>query len=133
MRKRALASLERGGYITPSSSQSAPSLTALGRFAILAGGDSLRTKYAHEPWDGKWRLVSFDIPQNFRGVRTALRRLLLRSGFKKAQGSVYIFPHHCKELMDFFMSDPRLFKHILLVVAPEISDADRWKREFGLT
>lgn len=43
-------------------------------------------------WDGRWRIVSFDIPESERKVRSAIRRLLKGLGFKGFQRSVWISP-----------------------------------------
>lgn len=48
-------------------------------------------------WDGKWRIVIYDIPKNKSSERDHLRRVLLRSGFLKIQESVYVFPFSCTE------------------------------------
>jgi hypothetical protein len=45
-----------------------------------------------QKWDGKWRVVFFDIPEDNKVERQQLRRLLLKNGFKKLQASVYICP-----------------------------------------
>lgn len=43
-----------------------------------------------EDWDGKWRVVIFDIPEQKRIVRNLFRRNLKRWGFKQLQKSVWI-------------------------------------------
>lgn len=40
-------------------------------------------------WDGKWRLVIFDIPENKRGIRDVLRSRLKLWGFAPWQKSVW--------------------------------------------
>ncbi len=40
-------------------------------------------------WDGKWRIVIFDIPENKRAVRNILRGRLKLWGFKRWQQSVW--------------------------------------------
>lgn len=41
-------------------------------------------------WDGKWRVVIFDIPENKRVIRDLFRRRLKEWGFKNWQKSVWI-------------------------------------------
>lgn len=50
-----------------------------------------------EIWDGKWRIVVYDIPKDKSSERDHLRRVLIRSGFLKIQESVYVFPFPCTE------------------------------------
>ncbi len=54
-------------------------------------------------WDGIWRLVMFDIPERKRIARDALRRKLRELGFKELQKSVFIFPHPCRDEIDFIV------------------------------
>lgn len=46
-------------------------------------------------WDKKWRIVMFDIPENSRGARDHIRRLLKELGFKQLQLSVWVHPLPC--------------------------------------
>lgn len=41
-------------------------------------------------WDGKWRIVIFDIPEERRIIRNLFRRNLKKWGFKQLQKSVWI-------------------------------------------
>ncbi len=43
-------------------------------------------------WDGRWRLVAFDIPEPLRDARHHIRRLLKELGFKQLQLSLWIHP-----------------------------------------
>jgi CRISPR-associated endonuclease Cas2 len=49
-------------------------------------------KLITEPWDEKWRLVSFDIPENNRNDRDQLAYQLEKLGLKHFQRSVWITP-----------------------------------------
>ena len=46
-----------------------------------------------ESWDGKWRMVVFDIPEDAHHKRDQLRALLKRQGFVKLQASVFVNPY----------------------------------------
>lgn len=52
-------------------------------------------------WDGKWRIVIFDIPEKKKAAREALRRRLRELGFYQLQRSVWIFPYECGNEIDF--------------------------------
>jgi phenylacetic acid degradation operon negative regulatory protein len=43
-------------------------------------------------WDGKWRMVMFDLPEEKRGLRNQLRKQLRAACFGGLQGSVWISP-----------------------------------------
>ncbi len=46
-------------------------------------------------WDGKWRVVIFDIPEEHKKSRELLRNKLKEMGFEKLQNSVYVHPFEC--------------------------------------
>ena len=54
-------------------------------------------------WDKKWRIVIYDIPQNKKGARDALRHELQVMGFKEWQKSVFIHPYPGHEQIDFII------------------------------
>lgn len=43
-------------------------------------------------WDGKWYIITFDIPESFKRRRDAFREKLKKLGFGKLQASVWISP-----------------------------------------
>ncbi len=45
-----------------------------------------------QPWDGKWRLVMYDIPQSNNSARDQIRRLIKQLGFVQIQQSVWAHP-----------------------------------------
>ena len=51
-------------------------------------------------WDGKWRLVIFDIPNKRKIAREGIRDALKRLGFHQLQESVWITPWPCLEHVD---------------------------------
>jgi len=54
-----------------------------------------------EKWDGKWRLLMFDIPEPKKSAREALRGKLKNLGFFQFQKSVWVYPYPCEEEIDF--------------------------------
>jgi len=55
-----------------------------------------------EKWDGKWRMVAFDIPNTRRKGRDAIRYRLKMGGFHEIQESLFLHPYDCeKEIRDF--------------------------------
>lgn len=51
-------------------------------------------------WDGKWRLVMFDLPEGNRGARDMLRQRLRSFGFVSLQKSVFVHPYPCHDLVE---------------------------------
>jgi len=55
-------------------------------------------------WDGKWRLIMFDVPEKRKKVRDTLRLLLRSAGFIHFQDSAWIQPYPCDELVTLLRS-----------------------------
>ena len=82
----AIARLRQGGLVQIKSKRSdiLVKLTKLGK-------ESLNDfNLDDQPWDGKWRLVIFDIPETQRAVRDLFRRRLKDWGFRNFQQSVWV-------------------------------------------
>ncbi len=71
-------------------------LTDAGRLAALSGIDPVRAW--DRKWDGRWRLVFFDVPENENRRRVQLRRSLKSLKFGYLQNSVWISPDPLDEL-----------------------------------
>jgi phenylacetic acid degradation operon negative regulatory protein len=54
---------------------------------------AFRQDSAREPWDHRWRLVAFAVPEAQRTARDALRDHLCRLGGAQVQGGLYVSPH----------------------------------------
>lgn len=80
-------------------------------------------------WDGKIRVVAFDIPDTQRIKRNAFRRKLKELGFYSSQKSVWLHPFNCRKqiqiLKDFFGFDD---KQIHFFTAERIEDERLLKR-----
>lgn len=62
-------------------------------------------KMDDKKWDGKWRVVVFDVPEKRRQARNLLRGSLKKWGFKKWQQSVWATKKNCtKPLREFIES-----------------------------
>lgn len=70
-------------------------LTEAGRLHALGGREPMACW--NRPWDRRWRLVLFDVPENRSTMRDRLRRLLQARGFGYLQHSVWITPHPVME------------------------------------
>lgn len=85
-----------------------------------------------EKWDGKWRIVIFDIPQYRAKHRDSLRAMLQKIGFHMLQASVWVYPYDCEDLVALLKTDYSLGKEVLYIIADDIErDWLLWK-QFGL-
>ncbi len=83
-------------------------------------------------WDGKWRLVVYDISTRKRLLTEQIRKNLLRLGFIMIQESVYIFPYPCEREIELLRTYYALNKEIKLITACKIEDEESYKTYFGL-
>ena len=129
-RKQVIEGLTDMGYVEKSGEYI--SITNKGLEAF--GQTSLKTRKLLETqkWDGKWRVVAFDIPERHSSLRDKLRSILKRAGFEKLQHSVWIFPHDCKELIELINDESALHRYVLYGVMEYIEDEAHIKRMFHL-
>lgn len=84
-------------------------------------------------WDGKYRILIFDIWERRRQVRDELREWLRRFGFLHLQDSVWVYPYDCEEIITLLKTRFRVGNGLLSIVAESIEN-DRWlRKEFGLS
>lgn len=84
--------------------------------------DEMRLKKA-KSWDGKWRIVIFDIPEFRKVARDALRRKFNFLGMYQLQKSVFIYPYDCKREIDFISGFYDIGDYIFYLES-EIKDMD---------
>lgn len=84
-------------------------------------------------WDGNWRIVLFDIPEQLKQGRDALSQKLKRLGFRPMQKSVFVFPYECKDEVDFIVEMFGLRPYVRYLVVKEMDAALDFKNQFHLT
>jgi len=83
-------------------------------------------------WDGKWRIIIFDIKEIRRGIRDAFRGTLINLGFVRLQNSVWVYPYECEEVIILLKTSFKSGKEILYIIADHIEN-DKWLRaKFGV-
>jgi len=55
-----------------------------------------------QSWDGRWRLITFDIPRKQNKARDAIRHKLVEIGMARIQDSVFVYPYSCTEEVLFW-------------------------------
>jgi phenylacetic acid degradation operon negative regulatory protein len=73
-------------------------LTQKGRLAALGGRDPMERW--RRGWDGRWRMIMFDLPVGAKAVRLRLLRWFRQNGFGYLQDSVWITPDPVHDLTD---------------------------------
>lgn len=83
-------------------------------------------------WDGKWRLVMFDLPIRFSKARDALRFKLKRLGFVQFQKSVWIYPYSCEDEILFVADHFKVGQYVEFLEISYMRDDQKLKRYFKL-
>jgi DNA-binding transcriptional regulator PaaX len=83
-------------------------------------------------WDGKWRLIIFDIPEESSNLRDRFRELLKTYDYKMLQGSVFINPYPLNREAVKYLKESGLIKYIRMLKIEEMDDDGDLKKYFGL-
>lgn len=74
-------------------------------------------------WDGKWRIVIFDIPEEKRVIRNLFRRNLKKWGFKKLQKSVWISKMDIYERLENYVKDLGIERWVTIIEANKLTSS----------
>jgi len=91
-----------------------------------------RLEKRREKWDGKWRIFAFDIPEECRKGRNALRYRFRSAGFYELQKSIFVYPYDCKKEVMELVSLFKLEKYVRFVLADFIDNEERLKARFKI-
>ena len=109
-----------------------PTLTARGRQQAFFAGLQQMTVPIPNEWDGRWRVVLFDVPEDDRKIRNFLRRHLKRMNFVPLQESVFVHAFDCEEeirkLSDYYGNGA----YIRFLEASRIDDEGALKLHYDL-
>ena len=134
--RSALTRLARNGFISfeQRGGKKFARITATGRQALALEEQRAAIRIARKKrWDKRYRMVIFDIPERKRSTRASLRRTMRESGFLCIQGSVWIYPYDCEDLIALLKADLHIGKDVLYTIVEKIEN-DGWiKRHFSLS
>ncbi|OHA62453.1 MAG: CRISPR-associated endonuclease Cas2 [Candidatus Vogelbacteria bacterium RIFOXYD2_FULL_44_9] len=83
-------------------------------------------------WDGRFRVIIFDIKEFKKQTRNALRKWLEHLGFVRLQNSVWVYPYDCREVIVLLKSHFHVGKEVLYMTVDSIEN-DKWlRKEFDL-
>jgi phenylacetic acid degradation operon negative regulatory protein len=92
----------------------------------LAGLERLQKGFdtkARGPWDGKWRVVVFDIPEKLRKIRGAIRTHLKSLGMGRLQQSVWVSAYDIRWEVDLLAKQFNLTNNIHWFESSVVGDA----------
>ncbi len=105
-------------------------ITELGKSALER--ELLIAKRVDTKWDGKWRVIIFDIPEKRKLTRDKLRYSLVSVGFIKIQNSVWVYPHPCENLISLLKADFKIGKDVLYLIVDQLEGDSYLQEQFNL-
>lgn len=97
--EQSLRGLTRRGYLTPSTKGSYM-LTEKGRGYAQMSFFEKQVIPRVARWDKKWRVLMFDIPEEYAHIRREVSMLIREMGMMKIQNSVFASPFPCRKEID---------------------------------
>jgi DNA-binding transcriptional regulator PaaX len=121
---RSLKNLKEAGLIEKVSSpqNEYARLTSLGRKKIHTLELNNETTLVNTSWDGYWRIILLDLPENRKSERESLRYLLKKAGFVCLKNSIWISPYPFEHLFTNIKKDLDLTTEMIIIVTQLIDE-----------
>jgi phenylacetic acid degradation operon negative regulatory protein len=115
---RSLKGLQEAGLIETRHSGQQPytRLTKDGRRKAHSLSLENNTAIVDPNWDGKWRIILLDLPEDRKSEREGLRYLLKKAGFVVVKNSVWISPYPFEYLFMNIKKDLGLTTELMIFV-----------------
>ena len=83
-------------------------------------------------WDGRWYLVSYDIPGKLRRLRNIFREYLQAWGFYLLHESVLLHAYPCQKQVDFLREYLGIGRHVRIFTITRIENDKLFRDFFGV-
>ena len=107
-------------------------ITNLGRRELALEQAKVALTAQKKRWDGRWRMVVFDIPERRRKVRGRLREVMQEVGFVRMQDSVWVYPYDCEDFIALLKTELKIGKDALYAIADAIEYDKPLRTHFAL-
>ena len=119
-------------YVFDRNGQTIVKITKRGEVKIRAFTlDLIEIKKQNE-WDGKWRMVMYDLPVRFKKGREALRYYLRDLGFYQFQKSVWVCPYPCEDEIVFIADFFGVGRYVEILTVESMLHEEKLKKYFNL-
>ncbi len=83
-----------------------------------------------ENWDGKWRIIIFDISDKKKRHRNLFQLKIKNMGFFQLQESIYVFPYPCFDQIEFLRQIFGVGFEVKYILANKIEDDENLRNYF---
>lgn len=87
---------------------------------------------SHKKWDGKWRIIIYDIFTSKRQEAELFRKTLKRLKFLKLQRSVYLTPFRCYDEIEYLRQVCNIGKEVLILTVSGLENETAYREYFGV-
>ncbi len=124
---QALYKIKQRGYIetVENAGKKYLKITQKGRLKLI-GTDKLIK------WDGFWRIIAFDIPEEFKKTRDVFRHKLSELNCKPIQKSVLISPSDISDQLDNLIELLNIDNYVEYFICKVSTNEDKFLELFGL-
>ena len=124
---RSLKGLREAGLIEqiPSPQNEYARLTKEGRKKMHSLELESDTTLVNTSWDGFWRIILLDLPENRKSERESLRYLLKKAGFMCLKNSAWISPFPFEHLFMNIKKDLGLTTEMMIIVTEFIDEESK--------
>ena len=124
---RAFKNLVDGGYaeIHKSDRQHYAKLTASGKTKLNTLTLDREDMLVPQTWDGYWRIILLDLPENRKSERESLRYLLKKAGFVCLKNSAWISPYQYEHLFTNIKKDLELTTEMMIIVTQFVDEGTK--------
>lgn len=123
MRKQKLITVKNGRYV----------LTAQGEYTLAREGFLQLIQPKPRRWDGKWRVLAFDLPNSRTRERNTLRDILHANGFALLQKSMWVYPYPCDDFVAMIKTKLKIRPFVLYMIVDSIENQERLEYAFGVS
>lgn len=131
---RTLTRLVLQGFIQKPTKETvdAPLLTERGKRWILKYALENLNIATPKSWDGKWRLILYDVARQKASLRNIFRATLRRLGFLNVQESAWLFPYPCEKEVNFLRQYCGMGDEVIYIICHKIERDESYRTHFGL-
>ena len=83
-------------------------------------------------WDGKWRLIIYDVPVKKRYFQDLFRKAIKKLGLYQLQKSVFLTPYPCDGQIEFLREYFQVGGEVLYMIVERFENDGVYKKYFGL-
>jgi len=83
-------------------------------------------------WDGIWRIVAYDIPEEQKKERNYFRRKLTSLGFHELQKSMMVIPYECKEEIAVIAQNLGVSPYVMHLITDSLPRQREMVKKFAL-